>query len=193
MVKGNGGLGLTAYHHQVMRVVAGTAGGRQLKGPVGVDARPTMDKVRAAIFNSLGSLQVLHGASVVDLFAGTGACGIEALSRGASSAVFVENFRPNVDLIRENLASTKLEGQVQVEDVMTFIRHPRHFDIAFVDPPYAFDEWSVLLENLRADVVVCESNRPVDLEGGWDVLRQKRYGGTHVTMLQRTAKESELA
>jgi 16S rRNA (guanine966-N2)-methyltransferase len=171
-----------------MRIVAGTAGGLQLKSPPGADVRPTMDKVRGAILNSLNSMGVIEGASVVDLFAGSGACGIEAMSRGASSATFVERDARNADVVRDNLRSTKLDGKVVVSDVMTFLNRPHQFDVAFVDPPYAFDQWSELLLKLKATVAVCESNRPVEAESGWEVIRHKRYGGTDVTTLQREEK-----
>jgi 16S rRNA (guanine966-N2)-methyltransferase len=168
-----------------MRVVSGTLGGRVLKGPAGRDARPTMDKVRAAIFNSLASMDVIRDARVVDLFAGTGAFGIEAMSRGAASADFVEKFAKNASLIRENLASLGVVGGVHAQDVMTFVQQVHEFDIAFVDPPYVFEEWTTLLGCLRAGLVVCESNRSIEPVGEWDVIRQKNYGGTHVTILQR--------
>ena len=144
-----------------------------------------MDKVRGAIFNSLTSLGAIEGASVVDLFAGTGAFGIEAMSRGAISVQFVEKSAKNAALIRENLASTSLEADVYVQDVLTFLQTPRFFDVAFVDPPYAFDSWSALLGVLHVQLAVCESDRPIDPGNHWEVLRSKQYGGTHVTMLKK--------
>jgi 16S rRNA (guanine966-N2)-methyltransferase len=144
-----------------------------------------MDKVRGAIFNSLTSLSAIDEAAVVDLFAGTGAFGIEAMSRGAISVDFVEKSAKNAALIRENLASTNLEAQVYVQDVMTFVRSSKRYDIAFVDPPYVFDDWQTLLEALQAQLAVCESDRPIDPGNHWEVLRQKQYGGTHVTMLKK--------
>jgi 16S rRNA (guanine966-N2)-methyltransferase len=168
-----------------MRVVAGIVGGRTLKGPAGVDARPTMDKVRGAIFNSLNSIAAIEGARVVDLFAGTGALGIEALSRGATSVTFVEKSAKNAALIRANLATLDLRGEVYVQDVLGFSKTAGSFDVAFVDPPYAFDQWSELLKSLRAGLVVCESDRSIASEVGYEVVRTKQYGGTHVTMLRR--------
>jgi 16S rRNA (guanine966-N2)-methyltransferase len=147
-----------------------------------------MDKVRAAIFNSLTSMDAVRNARVVDLFAGTGAFGIEAVSRGAASADFVEKSVRNVALIRENLKSTGVRGHVYAQDVMTFVRGHHEFDLAFADPPYVFDQWPVLLDCLRAELVVCESNRPIEADGKWDVIRQKTYGGTHVTILQKAVE-----
>src|SRR4030095_12168992 len=101
-----------------MRVIAGSAGGVRLALPKrGV--RPTMDRVKAAIFSSLGDAIV--GARVLDLFAGSGALGIEALSRGATSAVFVEDDRRTAEMIDQNLAKTKLRGRVRNQDVFDFL------------------------------------------------------------------------
>src|SRR5204862_4061984 len=103
-----------------MRVIAGSAGGIRLAVPKrGV--RPTMDRVKAAIFSSLGAS--VMGARVLDLFAGSGGLGIEALSRGASSAVFVENDRQSAEAIGANLAKTKLNGRVRQQDVFDFLRY----------------------------------------------------------------------
>src|SRR6201993_1046499 len=101
-----------------MRVIAGSAGGVRLAVPKhGV--RPTMDRVKAAIFSSLG--EAIIGARVLDLFAGSGALGIEALSRGAASATFVENDRRCAEAIETNLAKTNLEGRVRRQDVFDFL------------------------------------------------------------------------
>src|SRR5881397_2420645 len=103
-----------------MRVIAGSAGGIRLAVPKhGV--RPTMDRVKAAIFSSLGD--AIFGARVLDLFAGSGALGIEALSRGASSVVFVEEDRQAAEVIEKNLGKTKLKGRVRQHDVFDFLRH----------------------------------------------------------------------
>jgi 16S rRNA (guanine966-N2)-methyltransferase len=140
-----------------MRVIAGSAGGIRLAVPKrGV--RPTMDRVKAAIFSSLGD--AVAGACVLDLFAGSGALGIEALSRGASSGVFVEEDRQSAEIIERNLAKTKLKGSVRQQNVFGFLRRSagaegavpaagrssrrappqqdvkERFDIIFADPPY---------------------------------------------------------
>src|SRR5215471_297982 len=119
-----------------MRVIAGSAGGVRLAVPKrGV--RPTMDRVKAAIFSSLGDAVI--GAHVLDLFAGSGALGIEALSRGAASAIFVEDGRQSAEVIKENLVRTKLEGRIRDQNVFDFLRHPSNtekFEIIFADPPY---------------------------------------------------------
>src|SRR5215510_3389759 len=118
-----------------MRVIAGSAGGVRLAVPKrGV--RPTMDRVKAAIFSSLG--EVIIGARVLDLFAGSGALGIEALSRGAASVIFVEDDRQSADAIEKNLAKTKLKGRVRRQDVFDFLRqsNAEKFQVVFADPPY---------------------------------------------------------
>src|SRR3954467_833486 len=102
-----------------MRVIAGSAGGVRLLVPRrGV--RPTMDRVKAAIFSSLG--EAIIGARVLDLFAGSGALGIEALSRGATSAIFVEHDRESAEAIAKNLAKTNLQARVRTQDVFAFLR-----------------------------------------------------------------------
>src|SRR5438132_12358157 len=119
-----------------MRVIAGSAGGIRLAVPErGV--RPTMDRVKAAIFSSLGDAVV--EARVLDLFAGSGALGIEALSRGASSVVFVEQDRQSAEISERNLAKTKLKGRVRQRAAFDLLRHATRselFAIVFVAPPY---------------------------------------------------------
>ena len=122
---------------------------------------------------------------MLDLFAGSGALGIEALSRGAAAVTFVDDDRAAVELIRSNLAATALDGGSVVRaDAVQFLRNAPVVDVAFADPPYAFDDWSALLADLRAGVAVLESDRPVEVVEKWRVLRVKRYGGTVVTLAQ---------
>lgn len=170
-----------------MRVVAGIAKGRRLVAPKGDVTRPTSDFVREAVFNTLGSLTDLAGAAVADLFAGTGALGIEALSRGAASADFVDADRRAVAAIRDNLTATGLAGgRVHQADVARWLQRrdvdAEAFDIAFADPPYAFTDWPTLLEGLPAGLAVLESDREIDVGQAWEVLRTKRYGSTVVTV-----------
>lgn len=169
-----------------MRVVAGTLGGRRLVAPAGESTRPTTDRVREAIFNALGSAGLLDGALVVDLFAGSGAIGIEALSRGAERCVFVERDRAALDALDENLRRLDLtaRGKVLALDAVSAAATV-DADIVFADPPYDFDRWDDLLERVTADFVVAESGAAVDPPPGWDVLRSRRYGRTHVTYLER--------
>lgn len=134
----------------------------------------------------LESLGGLGGADIVDLFAGSGAMGLEALSRGARSATFVERDRSAVSCIRTNVVACGLEPAIVVTgDVVRFLRGTgsRRWDVAFCDPPYAFDGWPELLGALDAGVVVVESDREVEPPQGWEVHRRRRYGGTVVSLL----------
>lgn len=174
-----------------MRVVGGQARGRRLVAPPGRDTRPTSDRAREAIFNSLRSIDALADARVADLFAGSGALGIEALSRGAASCVFVERDAGAAAVIEQNLAHTGLSGGSVVRaDVMRWLagRGSTSWDLVLADPPYAFDEWPALLAGLDAAVVVIESDREVDPGNPWLITRSKRYGGTVVTFVARAAQ-----
>ena len=120
-----------------MRIIAGDAGGRPLKAPP-EGVRPTMDRVKGAIFSSLGDL--VPGARVLDLFAGSGGMGIEAMSRGAASATFVDSNERCVRCIRENLKRAGADGSVQCMDAFRFLdlyAGGEMFDLIFADPPYA--------------------------------------------------------
>jgi 16S rRNA (guanine966-N2)-methyltransferase len=185
-----------------MRVVAGTSGGIRLVVPKN-DIRPTMDRVKAAIFSSLGDRVI--GARVLDLFAGTGALGIEALSRGAASAMFVESDRAAIVAIERNLAQTGLSGRVRKQDVFDFLSHASTAepnDLIFADPPYdksklgdAFTR--LLLRNdrlpgrLTNEGIFVLEKRPgerLPASNLWDMVRRKTYGATETIFLQR--KES---
>jgi 16S rRNA (guanine966-N2)-methyltransferase len=171
-----------------MRVVGGVAGGRRLRAPAGRSIRPTSDRVREAVFNALTSLGAVEGAAVVDLFAGTGALGIEALSRGAAHATFVDRDPAAIATIRDNLASVGLAGAscevVRAEALRWLGRCDRAFDLALCDPPYDFAGWDRLLGGLSADLAVLESSLPLEPSQGWVVRTTKRYGGTVVTLVQ---------
>jgi 16S rRNA (guanine966-N2)-methyltransferase len=169
-----------------MRVVAGELGGRRIVGPEGNSTRPTTDRVREAIFNSLGSMGVLDGALVADLFAGSGAVGIEALSRGAEHCVFVERDRTALRALDENIETLGLAecSRVMTSDAMA-VASSLDCDILFADPPYDFDAWDKLLGLVRADLVIAESGRPIACPEGWNLTRQKRYGRTRVTVFER--------
>jgi 16S rRNA (guanine966-N2)-methyltransferase len=169
-----------------MRVVAGSARGRRISAPPGDAVRPTGDRVREAVFNALGSLGAVEGARVLDLFAGSGALAIEALSRGAASAVLVDPDPSARRAIEANLAATDLAGPATVVagTAEAFLAScTDRFDLALVDPPYRFDRWVALLDALAPHldgVAVLESDRAVELPSGWRVEREKRYGGTLV-------------
>jgi 16S rRNA (guanine966-N2)-methyltransferase len=178
-----------------MRVIAGSAGGIRLAVPKG-DVRPTMDRVKAAIFSSLGD--AIGGARILDLFAGSGALGIEALSRGASSLVFVEEHRQAIEVIEKNLAKTKFKARIRHQDVFDFLRSCiARFDVIFADPPYEKTEsgrqfTEKLLANealprlLEANGIFVLEKRPGETLPEmklWHLVRQKTYGATEVLFL----------
>lgn len=166
-----------------MRVVAGTAKGRRLVAPAGDRTRPTADRVREAIFNSLAGQVDLVDATVVDLFAGTGALGIEALSRGAAHVTFVDHDAAARRAVTANLDATGLADRAVVRggDALAALGALEPVDVAFCDPPYRFDRWDELLGALRAGVAVLESDRDVVLVPPWRLARVKRYGSTVIT------------
>ncbi len=182
-----------------MRVVGGIAGGIPLHVPK-TDLRPTMDMVKNAIFNSL--VECIPGARTLDLFAGTGGLGIEALSRGAASCVFVESDRRACESIRRNLDKTKLTGGGIVDaDVLGWIERSApaaSFDLILIDPPYSKKEGDrdFGVELLAAPglhralapggIVVLEHmpGRPMTVGSEWECIRDRRYGTTSVAFLR---------
>jgi 16S rRNA (guanine966-N2)-methyltransferase len=176
-----------------MRVIAGRLGGRRLKAPPGRTTRPTADRVREALFSMLGELE---GERVLDLFAGSGALGIEALSRGAAQAVFVERDPAVARVLRENLASLELgseQAQVRVADARAALRaasdRKETYDLLFIDPPYrqaglwgpalSADLPSLLAPGAR---IVVESDRRAPLALELEIERGRRYGDTSITI-----------
>ncbi len=174
-----------------MRVISGSLRGRPLRAPMRSSLRPTSDRVREAMFDIVGSLGGVEGADVLDLFAGTGALGIEAISRGAEHVTFVENDRTALAAIAANLHSTGLAGDpetsgnyrvVPAEALGWLAGNRVRFDVAFCDPPYRFERWPQLLDGLRAELVVLESDRELELPESMVPHRVYRYGGTLVTL-----------
>jgi 16S rRNA (guanine966-N2)-methyltransferase len=142
--------------------------------------------VRQAVFNALTSLDVLVGASVADLYAGSGALGLEAISRGATHCTFVETNREALSTIHYNIAALGVTGRTRVVagDVIAML--PRvSCDLAFADPPYDFADWPRLLEMLDAGFLVAEAPAAVEGSPLWEQQRVKRYGRTWVTFLAR--------
>lgn len=183
---------------ETMRIIAGQRRGHKFDGPKDHSTRPTSDLVRESIFNILG--EAVEGMVVVDLFAGTGAIGLEALSRGAARAIFVERNRENVQLIRRNVATLRYEDRAAVIGHDAY-RWARTFEpdegepvVLFLDPPYADyddrpDRVRKLLDGLLAtlpagSILAAESRTKLDESilpdlGAWDV---RKYGGTQVAI-----------
>lgn len=153
--------------------------------PEGSTTRPTTDRVREATFNALFSLDAIEDATFVDLFAGSGALGLEALSRGARHVTFVERDRNALAAVRKNIDTLDYADQATVvsTDSMRWLATAGHHDVLLADPPYGFDEWDLLLEQATADLVVIESNDPVLVNEPWEMLRTRTYGSTVVTIV----------
>ena len=179
-----------------MRVITGVARGIQLKTPEGLQTRPTSDRVKEACFSIIQF--DIPGASVLDLFGGTGQLGIEALSRGAKSAVFVDASNKACALIRENLKRTKMDQQSRVvcSDYLSYLKRAgEKFDIIFLDPPYA----EVFLENalnLITEIDILQTNgiivteRPLGKELPWEYEGYQRskdykYGNTLLAVYRK--------
>jgi 16S rRNA (guanine966-N2)-methyltransferase len=176
-----------------MRVIAGSLGGRRFDAPAGRRTRPTSERVREAVFAMLGEVS---GAAVLDLFAGSGALGIEALSRGAARAVFVEHDAAAARVLRHNLLGLGLApgaAELRRSDVARALRSARDrketYDLVFIDPPYGrASEWASELSHALPPLlaagarIVVESDRrePLGLEA--EVERQRRYGDTSITI-----------
>lgn len=186
-----------------MRIIAGSAGGIPLKTP-GITTRPTTDRARESLFASLGVL--LSGAKVVDLYAGSGSLGIEALSRGAISALFIEQSKQACEVIQFNLDKARLkEGLIRRSTVMKFLSGQRgkvgEYDLIFADPPYAKDDLAAEelealvcsdhLPGLLSDqgVFVLESlsssELPESIAKHWDVRDERCFGETRISFLKK--------
>ncbi len=179
-----------------MRVITGSAKGVRLKTPDGLKTRPTADRVKEALFSAI-QFEV-QGARFLDLFAGTGQMGIEALSRGAQSAVFVDEWRTACNLVRENLQLTKLSDRARIVnlDYLSYLKTCREtFDIVFLDPPYA----EIFLENAlnkiseidilsERGIIICErpAEKQLDLEiSGLQRCKDYKYGKTWITIFRK--------
>ena len=179
-----------------MRVITGTARGRKLKDLPGLDTRPTTDKVKESIFNIVQF--DIEGRRVLDLFAGTGQLGIEALSRGAAHCVFVDASRAAAAVVRDNLAHTGFETSSRVVqgDAISFLTSCREkFALAFLDPPYASEllekalfkmvDIDIMAEN---GIIVCESaldKAMPQLPAPYRMGREYRYGKIKLTLYHR--------
>ncbi len=164
-----------------------------MRAPAGNATRPTGDRIRGAIFNALGSQIDLNGARVADLFAGSGALGIEALSRGAAQVTFVEQDPAVRSIIVDNLRSCGFASRALVlgGDATDVVATLGALDVALCDPPYRFEGWDQLLAGIDARWVVIESDREIEPPPGWELARTKRYGSTVVRFLQRAEGGSE--
>ncbi len=176
-----------------MRVITGTARGRRLIEPKNMDIRPTTDLVKESIFNIIQF--DIEGRRVLDLFAGTGQLGIEALSRGAESAVFVDESAQAVKLVRENLRHCGLEGQVCQAESLGFIARGGKYGIIFIDPPYDSGLTEKAIEKIiefdilcEGGIIICETRATTALPGvsaPYFRGREYRYGKVKLTTYGR--------
>lgn len=189
-----------------MRVISGKAGRLKLKTPAGMDVRPTTDRIKETLFNIINN--DLPDCRFLDLFSGSGGIGIEALSRGAKRAVFVDNNKASLECIRDNLKSTRLDGSASVMamDVMSAIGrlHTSHetFDIIFMDPPYEKGLETEVLQRLSEDrlldkdgfiIIEASSHTVLELPGDsiWTVYRDKSYGSNHHIFIRYSESERQ--
>ncbi len=181
-----------------MRIIAGTAGGRRIVAPDTRETRPATDRVREAVFSAIGSW--VEEARVLDLYAGSGSFGLEALSRGAKTAMFVENGQKALEALRHNIESIKLGGSIVSSTVQRFLqRSEGEFDLIFIDPP-----WSMSTFELEADLAILNallasqgelilSRRHTDLvpeaPKTWRVATDRRYGDTRIVRYEKEAED----
>lgn len=179
-----------------MRVIAGIWRGRQLVAPKGDTTRPTADRTREALFSMLTSrLGSFEGLAVADLFAGSGALGIEALSRGAASCLFVEQDRAAIDALRANLAKLRATGDVRAMSVLGLGLATAPLDVVMMDPPYGSGAGAVALDKLTrlgwigaGTWVSVETafNEELDIDG-FDIDTSRTHGKARLTLLRRAA------
>ena len=176
-----------------MRIIAGQWRGRQLVAPKGDATRPTADRTREGLFSMLGSrLGSFEGLRVADFFAGSGALGLEALSRGAASCAFVEQDKPALDALRSNIATLKAQADIRAQSVMTLPLTKEPFDLILIDPPYGTGAGQVALDRCRrlgwvsnSALVRIETARDetIDLTG-FEVDAERVYGKAKITLLR---------
>ena len=168
-----------------MRVIGGAARGRPLKAKLPLTVRPTTDYAREAIFSMLESRGGLYDLVVADLYCGSGAMGIEALSRGAKKVYFIDSDPACLAAAKLNLEPLQLEGQALFIRATLPVWQPApDIDLLLCDPPYGPLEVASLLRGVHAGRVVIENDRHMDAPDGWIVTKTKRYGTTLVTMLE---------
>ena len=171
-----------------MRIIAGSRKGHSIAAPKGLDTRPTSDRVREAVFNIVAPW--VEDADVLDLFAGSGAMGLEALSRGAARAVFVEADPAACRTIERNLDKLGLRGEVRCADVLTAIAtERRRFDLVFCDPPYAESDHEALARYLprllaNGGLLVFETAAKVEPELPLTKRTSRRYGAARITLFE---------
>jgi 16S rRNA (guanine966-N2)-methyltransferase len=176
-----------------MRVISGSAKGRKLVVPSGDHVRPTKDRVKEAIFNSLHSYGLVESRSFLDLFSGTGSLGIEALSRGAKSVVFIDHHAEAINCIILNVEKLNYGSTSKIlkTDALSFLERDDYFDVALLDPPYKYEHWGTLLKRVNAHSIVIESSEQVTLESDWEIIKSQKYGQTNLLIASRQRKDKD--
>ena len=182
-----------------MRVITGTARGRRLKTPENYDIRPTADNVKEAVFNIIQF--DVEGRRVLDLFAGTGQLGIECLSRGAASAVFVDADRKAVGIVKDNLKTCGLSGSVVCSDSLAFLDGCSRFDLIFVDPPYDSGLYDRVLQKINlvdilseGGIMIVEARRGTplpEMAAPYRKLREYVYGRVKICTYTRGSSNED--
>ena len=184
----------------MIRIIAGEFRRRKLKVPTGNDVRPTSDKVREALFNLLTSMLNWDNMTVLDLYAGSGALGLEALSRGAKKAIFVESSKKHVSIILKNISMLSLEQtkyelvRGRAESWILNFANPERPCLIFLDPPYLSDEYNHILEKLASlsvirsgSLIVVESSvtREIMFTEKMELLKHRQYGSVTLDIIQK--------
>lgn len=184
----------------MIRIIAGEYRGRKLKVPAGNDVRPTSDRVREALFNLLSSLLSWNEMTVLDLYAGSGALGLEALSRGAKHAIFVEATHKNLKILQQNIELMSLDStrfELVQDRAVRWIFHftdPEKPCVAFLDPPFSGKEYDLILEKLAllpairtGSLIVVESPnaRELNFPANLELLKHRRYGSVTLDILRK--------
>ena len=180
-----------------MRVITGIARGRRLKTPEGMDIRPTTDNVKESVFNILQF--DIEGRRVLDLFAGTGQLGIECLSRGAKEAVFIDQNRDAVKIVRDNLKACGFSAPVLQQDALSYLNTCGSFDLIFVDPPYDAGLYKPVLEKINSidilsegGIILCESRRETDMpemQAPYYKRKEYRYGKVKLSLYSKESRK----
>ena len=178
-----------------MRVITGTARGRKLREPKNMDIRPTTDKVKESLFSIIQF--DIEGRRVLDLFAGTGQLGLEALSRGAKSVTFVDQSNEAIAIVRENLEHCGFTAQVVRGDSIDFLEHAGKFDLIFLDPPYASGLMDAALRKINkfdiltdGGIIICETDSETSLKAldpPYFIGREYKYGKVKLTVCGKNA------
>ncbi len=181
----------------MIRIIAGEAKGRKIKVPTEADTRPTTDRAREAIFNSIYQLdEAPKDCRVLDLFAGSGALGIEALSRGANHATFVDHSKDAIKTVHSNLNGLGFREKAELVrfDALKYLKTPDlniadSFDIIFLDPPFALPNWQELLELVvGANVIVIGASHEIEVDGSkWETIKAAKHASTYIKVCKKTS------